>query len=49
MNKNDYTIRLENQNDYSEVENLVNVDSTNAGIDVTKSTVGEDIGNGDNA
>jgi len=23
MNKNDYTIRLENQNDYSEVENLV--------------------------
>ena len=33
----------------SEFENLVNVDSTNAGIDVTESTVGEDIGNGDNA
>ena len=32
-----------------EAENLVNVDSTNAGIDVTESTVGEDIGNGDNA
>lgn len=35
----------------NEAENLVNVDSTNAGIDVTESTVGEygDIGNGDNA
>jgi SPP1 family phage portal protein len=30
----------------SEVENLVNVESTNAGIDVTDSTMGEDNGNG---
>jgi len=33
---------FENKN---EIENLVNVDSTNAGIDVTDSTMGEDNGN----
>ena len=32
----------------NEAENLVNVDSTNAGIDVTDSTMGEDESNGNN-